>query len=154
MAVTSAWLSVLVKRADKVVKGREILKCSWEDTFGSLLLKLGMEEETISNIIISTSEKFCDPCHKVPVDAPVILCEQFNCMHVCIHLKVKEDVVAAPLRTIASVLMQNSLQIVLPNPVVPTEGKPLRADQRLKETRLYIYVEVLCLVMILLCLIP
>ena len=32
------WISVIAKRADRVVKGREILKCSWEDTFGSLLL--------------------------------------------------------------------------------------------------------------------
>ena len=49
-------------------------------------------------------------------------------MHFCIHLKVK-DTVATPSRTIASVLMQNGLLIVL---VVPTEGKPLLADQRLR----------------------
>ena len=129
---TSAWLSVIVKKAERVVKGREILKCSWEDTYGSLLLKLRMEKETISYIVISRTEKFCDPCHKVPVDAPVILCEQFNCMHVCIYLEAEASTVTPPARTVNSVLMENSLQIVLPNSVVVPEGRPLRADQRLR----------------------
>ena len=75
MATSFAWISVLVKRADQVVKGREILKCSWEDTFGSLLLRFGdeMKAEKISHVVISKSEKFIDPCHKVPVDAPVTM---------------------------------------------------------------------------------
>jgi len=42
MASTSyAWLSVIVKRGERVVKGREIIKCAWEDALGSLLLKFG-----------------------------------------------------------------------------------------------------------------
>ena len=40
MATSSfAWISVTVKRREQVIKAREILKCSWVDTFGSLLLK-------------------------------------------------------------------------------------------------------------------
>ena len=86
MATSFAWISVLAKRADQVVKGREILKCSWEDTFGSLLLRFGdeMKAEKISHVI-SKSKKFIDPCHKVPVDAPVTLCVQFGCNNVCIY---------------------------------------------------------------------
>ena len=38
-ASTFAWLSVVVKRAENVIKPREILKCSWTDTFGSNVAK-------------------------------------------------------------------------------------------------------------------
>ena len=41
-ASTFAWLSV-VKRAENMIKPREILKCSWTDTFGALLLKYGSD---------------------------------------------------------------------------------------------------------------
>ena len=33
----ATWLSVLVKRGQEIVK---VVKCSWEDTFGSLLVSL------------------------------------------------------------------------------------------------------------------
>ena len=104
MATSFAWISVLAKRADQVVKGREILKCSWEDTFGSLLLRFGdeMKAEKISHVI-SKSKKFIDPCHKVPVDAPVTLCDQFGCNNVCIYLEVDEAAKPTPTRTVASV---------------------------------------------------
>ena len=39
VASTFAWLSVVVKRAENVIKPREILKCSWTDTFGSNVAK-------------------------------------------------------------------------------------------------------------------
>jgi len=44
-----AWLSVIVECGERVVKGREIVKCAWENAFGSLLLKFGdgMEAEKI-----------------------------------------------------------------------------------------------------------
>ena len=38
-ASTFAWLSVVVKQAENVIKPREILKCSWTDTFGSNVVK-------------------------------------------------------------------------------------------------------------------
>ena len=71
---TVAWLSVMVKCPQTVVKERTILKCSWDDSFGSLLLKFGcddLEAETIHEVIISNNDKFIDPRHNVPIDAPV-----------------------------------------------------------------------------------
>ena len=55
-----AWLSVIVKHGEGVVKGREIVKCAWEDAFGSLLLKFGngMEAEKISHVSIATRVPF------------------------------------------------------------------------------------------------
>ena len=53
---TVAWLSVMVKHLQTVVKERTILKCSWDDSFGSLLLKFGcddLEAETIHKVIVS-----------------------------------------------------------------------------------------------------
>ena len=57
-----AWLSVIVKRSQQIIKDRTILKCSWEDTIGSLLLKLGndLEAETIYEAVISNNDKFVD----------------------------------------------------------------------------------------------
>ena len=71
MAASAAWLSVLVKRGQEVVKPR-CVKCSWEDKFGTLLDQFdGMSECTIEKIQISTNAKFTDPVHIVPIDAPV-----------------------------------------------------------------------------------
>ena len=107
-ASTFAWLSV-VKRAENVMKPREIMKSSWTDTFGSLLLKYGsdIQSERISHVVISKNEKFIDPCHRVPSDAPLSLCDQFGCMNVCIYLESTSVPLTAE-RTIASVLMERS----------------------------------------------
>ena len=45
-----AWLSVIVKRGEGVVRGREIVKCAWEGAFGFLLLKFGdgMEQKRLA----------------------------------------------------------------------------------------------------------
>ena len=51
---TVAWLSVMVKCSLTVVKERTILKCSWDDSFGFLLLKFGcddLEAETIHEVL-------------------------------------------------------------------------------------------------------
>ena len=64
------------------MKPRTVVKCSWEDTFGSLLDKLDMTQVSIELVQIAANEKFTDPVH-VPIDAPVIICDQFKCMHVC-----------------------------------------------------------------------
>ena len=45
-----------------------------------------MEERTMTKIVISRTEKFTDPTHVVPPDAPIILCEQFNCFHECLYI--------------------------------------------------------------------
>ena len=125
----------MVKRSQTVVKERTILKCSWDDSFGSLLLKFGcddLEAETIHEVIISNNDKFIDPRHKVPIDAPVSVCDQFGCMYVCLYLTEKETTRPAPARTISDVLMGYSLELVLPDPAKPLEGRALRADLRLR----------------------
>lgn len=134
MAGSSAWLSVIVKRGQQIVKDRTIFQCAWEDTFGSLLLKFGseLEAETINQVVISKNEKYLDPCHKVPIDAPVSLCDQFGCLFVCLYLSEMQTTGVVPTRTIASVLMESSRELVLPDPATPAEGKPLRADQKLR----------------------
>ena len=88
MAGSSAWLSVIVKHGQQIVKDRTIFQCAWEDTFGSLLLKFGskLEAETINQVVIVKNEKYLDPCHKVPVDAPVSLCDQFGCLFIYLYL--------------------------------------------------------------------
>ena len=64
---TVAWLSVMVKRSQTVVKEQTILKCYWDDSFGSLLLKFGcddLEAETIHEVIVLKNDKFIDLHHK------------------------------------------------------------------------------------------
>ena len=117
MATTSAWLSVLVKRAQNIVVPRTVVNCSWDETFGMLLGKLGMPDAMIDRVQIASTEKFIDP-HVVPIDAPVSICEQFNCIHVCIF--VEGPPVNATERMSNSrpnafdVLMASSHEIVLP----------------------------------------
>ena len=133
MAGSSAWLSVIVKRGQQIVKDRTIFKCAWEDTFGSLLLKFGseLEAKTINQVAI-LNEKYLDPCRNMPIDAPVSLCDQFSCLFVCLYLSEMQTTGLVPTRTIASVLMESSQELVLPDPATPAEGKPLRADQKLR----------------------
>ena len=107
---TVAWLSVMVKRSLTVVKERTILKRSWDDSFGSLLLKFrcdDLEAETIHKVIISNNDKFIDPRHKVPIDVLVSVCDQFGCMYICLYLTEKETMRPAPARTISGVLIWN-----------------------------------------------
>ena len=89
MATSSAWVSVTVKCGQEVLCPWSVVKCSWDDNFGSLLTKVGgidMEDRTMTKIAISRTEKFVDPTHVVPPEAPIILCEQFNCFHVCLYV--------------------------------------------------------------------
>ena len=64
--------------------------------------------------------KFTDPVHVAPLDAPVIICDQFKCMHVCISI---EDTVRKPPSerqpNAFEVLMASSRDIVLPNKLSP-----------------------------------
>lgn len=132
---TFAWLSVVVKRAENVIKPREIMKCSWTDTFGSLLLKYGSDvsSERVSHVVISKNEKFIDPCHRVPADAPLSVCDQFGCLNVCVYLESSTTISLTTERTVTSVLMERSREIVLPQPLsVSPDSRTLRADQRLR----------------------
>ena len=70
----------MVKRSQTVVKERTILKCSWDDSFGSLL-EFGcddLEVETIHKVIVSNNDIFIDSRHKVAIDALVSVCDQFG----------------------------------------------------------------------------
>ena len=108
MATSNAWLSVMVKSCSTIVKPRNIVKCSWEDNFRSLLEKMDMPKGTaINKIQISSNEKFIDPVHVVPESAPLSLCNQFKCMFVCIHTEGAEG---APVSTATPV---NALQLLL-----------------------------------------
>ena len=60
------WLSVLlIHGSELLIKHRRVVKCSWEDSFGCILEKLGQPEATITKIEISANEKFADPVHAV-----------------------------------------------------------------------------------------
>ena len=87
MTICSAWLSILVKYGQNIIKTPTVVKCLWEDTFGTLLDKLDMPETTIDKVQISANEKFANPVHMVPIDAPINICYQFKCMHVCFSVE-------------------------------------------------------------------
>ena len=84
---TIAWLSVLVKREQRVLKNRTVVKANWEDPFSSLLAETEFQTDLVSKVVISKHESFVDPVHTVPLDAPVLLCSQFNCLYVCFYLE-------------------------------------------------------------------
>ena len=56
---STAWLSVMVKRGQMVIRNRSIISCSWEANFGSLLGP-EFEEETVHEVVISQNENFLD----------------------------------------------------------------------------------------------
>ena len=129
MATSSAWVSVTIKCDHEVIKARQVVQCTWESSFGSLLLKYDkLEGETISHVYISKQENFLDP-NSVPVTAPVSLCEQFSCNYVCIYLKRDEEVEPPTTQRVASVLMEASRERVLPDLIPVPEGRSLHADQ-------------------------
>ena len=132
MATSCAWLSVLVKQGQSVVNTRTILKCSWEDSFGSLLEKFdGLADRTIEKIQISKNEKFIDPVHTVPVDAPVSLCDQFGCANVCVFIAAQSDATSKEMSgpNAFDRLMASSREIVLPQALTVPDGNDLRSDQ-------------------------
>ena len=83
-------------------------------------------------MVIANNEKFVDPCHRVPSDVPLSLCDQFGCMNICIYLESASVSLQTAERTIASVLMERSREMVLPQFLAPSQGRTLRADQRLR----------------------
>ena len=91
-----------------------------------------MRDATVEKVQIASNEKFTDPVHVVPLDAPIIICDQFKGMHVGISI---EDIVRmSPSErqpNAFEVLMASSRDIVLPNNLSPPEGKELQRDQQL-----------------------
>ena len=152
MATSSAWVSVIVKCDQEVLCPQSVVKCSWDDKFGSLLTKvggIGMEERTMTKTVISRTERFVDPTHVVPPDAPIILCEQFNCFHVCLYVSAAvstetERAQAPDRRNAFDVLMAATCERVLPQCIEAHEGKELRSDQRLYNDILGMHLTSLC----------
>ena len=114
VSISSAWLSVTVKKGLKAVQHSKIIQCHWENTFEELLLKssLTFEEACVVKVQISTTDQFlnthevcnhflCNTCIKKPLrllnfclysiqvstDALVYLCYQFHCKFVCFTLE-------------------------------------------------------------------
>ena len=87
-ATCSAWLGILVKYGQSIIKTQTVVKCSWEDTFVILIDKLDISETTIDKVQISTNEKSTNPVHVVPIDTPINVCDQFRCMYVRIIVEV------------------------------------------------------------------
>ena len=114
-----------------VIRNRSIISCFWEANFGSLLGP-EFEEETVHEVVISQNENFLDPCHGVPICAPVSLCDQFKCKYVCFLLKAEEENRPVPSRTVDTVLMEASRARVIPDHAEAAEGRTLRGDQRLR----------------------
>ena len=110
-----------------MINPKEILKCSWTDTFGSLAIS------SQEGYPISKNKNFTDPCRWVPADAPLSLCNLFGCMNVCIYLESTSVSLTAERRTVTSVLIERSREIVLPQPFSASpEGRTLRANQSLR----------------------
>ena len=94
--------------------------------------KLDMTQVCIELVQIASNEKFSDPVHVIPIDAPVIICDQFKCMHVCITIESMETIRVSEQRPNAfDVLMASSRDVVLPPKLSPPDGKELRKDQQL-----------------------
>ena len=93
--------------------------------------KLGQPEATIMKIEISANEKFADPVHAVPLDTPILLCEQFKCFYVCITMEKERSRYLSVPSGERNVLMASSHEIVLPSPLTPPEGKELRKDMQM-----------------------
>ena len=69
-----------------MIKPQTVVRCSWQGTFGTLTDKFD-GVYTIEKIQISSTEKFVGHVHILPIDALVILCEQFKCFNVCITVE-------------------------------------------------------------------
>ena len=113
--MTSARLSVLVKRSPDVVKPHTVLKCSWNDSF-------------VEKIHISRNDKFISPNHTVPIDAPISICEQFGCAYICIYVAQSCSGVESRCNAF-EMLMTRSHEHVLPSAIEPPVGMGLRQDQ-------------------------
>ena len=63
-----------------------------------------LNTEEVQSVKMSKEEKFLGP-HCVPLDAPLMLLNQFNCQHVCFTLSTSVTIVPAPSRNAFDVLM-------------------------------------------------
>jgi hypothetical protein len=78
----------MVLRGSRLLVGRTILKCSWDEKLASMLERLGTEYSTelVSKIVISSNDRIVEPAHTVPLDAPIKLLETYGCHYICYYL--------------------------------------------------------------------
>ena len=119
-----AWISVTIRKGLIVEKTSKIVHCNWEDSFAELFVKTSekYEASAIEKVLMAKTDKFIES-HEVPIDAPVYLCHQFNCMFVCFVLvdDTRSDAVVSTCMGGATdtvnafdILMNRSHEIVLP----------------------------------------
>ena len=66
----------------------KIVKCSSEDSFGEVLGRSNEEfrGKTVLKILIANNDSFKDS-QEVSIDAPVVLCQNFNCKFISYDIK-------------------------------------------------------------------
>ena len=113
------WPSVTVRCGLEVLINRRVVKADVGDTFYRLLeiIDSSLMQRKVLRVIVSKNERFIDPVHEVPIDAPVILCEQYG-SNICYHLL---HVATTPVTEITlnafAVLMKSSHERVQPKKV-------------------------------------
>ena len=113
------WPSVFVKAAlDLYIVRRKVVKIESCSTFGDLLEKSAgkeVEGQIVDKISTCKNEKFVDPVHEVPLDAPVVLCEQYG-INICYHLTSRHTNAASSARgrNLFEVLMSSARERVQP----------------------------------------
>ena len=109
---STLWPSVSVRVGANVIISRRVMRCEPSDTFSDVLAKTGMcvGGRSVSRILLCKNEKFVDPVHEVPLDAPLVLCEQYG-QNVCYYLTEHEQMSThtfSPTPSVFEVLMSSS----------------------------------------------
>ena len=88
---TFCWPSVTIKCGTQVLVRRKVVKAECEDTFGEVLERVdpSFVGNSVVRVVTSKNERFLDPIHEVPLNAPIILSEQYG-NNVCYYL-LEED---------------------------------------------------------------
>ena len=86
---------------------------------------------------ISKKDQFLDP-HCDPLDAPLMLLNQFNCLYVCFTLRASVTAVPTASTNAFDVLMQQSRELHLPSEV---SGPNVRGDQKVRKELLKVLHE-------------
>ena len=119
------WPSVTVKSGQQVLVCRRVVKAESSDTFAGLLEKVDMTcaVRSISCVVVSKSEHLSDLVHEVPLDAPVLLCEQHG-SNVCYHLEhnIASSLAGGSGRYVFDVLMGSCHKRLQPNKVSGTQN--------------------------------
>ena len=109
MASMYCWPSVSIKRGVSLVIARKIVKAEFEWTFGYLLIVIdsSFSNEQVACVITSKNAQFIDPVHKVSLDSPVELCQQYG-HNVCYYLMPQQTESRMQRRNAFEILMQSS----------------------------------------------